>query len=61
MELFIVPKICLLIANQKVEVAKTTYKHLVNLRLAENSPTNENLNIDMLIVVTFTGSFLTKM
>ena len=34
---------------QKVKVPKTTYKHLVNLTLAENFPMNENLNIDILI------------
>ena len=37
-ELFVVPKICLPIANQKVKVAKTTYKHLVNLTLTERKP-----------------------
>ena len=61
-ELFVVPKICLQIANQKVKVAKTTYKHLVNLTLAENSPMNEKLNIKLLIgIVTFTGKFSTEM
>ena len=61
-ELFVVPKICLQIANQKVKVAKTTYKHLVNLTLAENSPMNEKLNINLLIgIVTFTGKFSTEM
>ena len=44
-------------ANQKVKVAKTTYKHLVNLTLAENSPTNEKLNIDILIGSDFYGKF----
>ena len=48
-EFFVFPKICSLIANQKVKVPKTTYKHLVNLTLAENFPMNENLNIDTLI------------
>ena len=61
-ELFVVPKICLQIANQKVKVPKTTYKHLVNLTLAENSPMNEKLNINLLIgIVTFTGKFSTEM
>ena len=61
-ELFVVPKICLQIANQKVKVAKTTYKHLVNLTLAENSPMNEKLNINLLTgIVTFTGKFSIEM
>ena len=61
-ELFVVPKICLKISNQKVKVAKTTYKHLVNLTLAENSSMNEKLNINLLIViVTFTGKFSIEM
>ena len=57
-ELFVVPKICSPIANQKVKVAKTTYKHLANLTLAENSTTNENLNIDILIGKFFNGNVI---
>ena len=52
---------CSPIANQKVKVAKTTYKHLVNLILAENSPTNENLSIDIIIGSDFYWKFLTEM
>ena len=44
-------------ANQKVKVAKNTYKDLVNLTLAENSPTNEKLNIDILIGSDFYWEF----
>ena len=40
-----------------IKVAKTTYKYLVNLTLAENSPTNENLNIDILINNDFYWKF----
>ena len=57
MEIFVVPKVCSPIANQKVKVAKTTYKHLVNLTLAENSPLNEDLNIDILIGSDFCWKF----
>ena len=60
-ELFVIPKICMPIANQKVKVAKTTYKHLVNVTLAENSPTNENVNIDIFIGSDFYWIFLTEM
>ena len=45
------------IANQMIKVAKTTYKYLVNLTLAENSPTNENLNIEILINNDFYWKF----
>ena len=38
-------------------MAKTTYKHLVNLTLAENSSMNENLNIDILIGSDFYWRF----
>ena len=47
LELFVVPKICSPTANQMAKVAKTTYEHLANLTLTENSPTNENLNINI--------------
>ena len=57
MELFVVLKIFSPIANQKVKTAKTTYKHLVNLTLAENSLTNEKLNVKILIGSDFYWKF----
>ena len=57
-ELFVVPKICLLIANRKVKIAETTCKHLViNLPLTKNSPTIKNLNMDILIGSDFYQMF----
>ena len=43
--------------KKEAKVAKISYKHLVNLTLAENSPTSENLNIDILIGSDFYWKF----
>ena len=59
--IFVVPKICSPVANQKVKAAKTPYKHLVILTLAKKSPTNENLNIHILIGSVIYWNFLTEM
>ena len=43
--------------KSKVESCENYIKHLVNLTLAENCPTNKILNIDILIVGVFYWKF----
>ena len=48
-ELYVVPVICSPICDQKIEVARDTYNHLTNLRLADSSSGESELKIDVLI------------
>ena len=48
-EVYEVPFICSPICNQKIDLAKATYEHLIDLPLADSADGNEELSIDILI------------
>ena len=48
-ELFVVPRICSPICDQNIELAQSTYSHLMNLKLADSSENGTGLEIDVMI------------
>ncbi|XP_057299421.1 uncharacterized protein LOC130630039 [Hydractinia symbiolongicarpus] len=53
-----VKDICAPVSSQNIDVAKQTFSHLRNLRLADNNPNNLTLGIDILIGADFYWSFI---
>ena len=48
-ELHVVPKICLPLSQQTIEMAQFTYDHLIGLKLSDSTEGNSNLEIQVLI------------
>ena len=58
-ELCVVPNICAPIAYQMIELAQITYKHVIELELADRTDGLHELKIDVLIGADFYWKFIT--
>ena len=58
-EVYVVPFICEPICDQKIEMAQTTFEHLMSLKLADSSDGAAELAIDVLIGADVYWEFVT--
>ena len=60
LELHVVPFICSPLCNQKIDLAKETYEHLISLPLADCDDGMSQLEIDVLIGADYYWRFVTQ-